>query len=161
MCGEGFVCLIRPNCDQLNARCARITGNMDCAVAQRLGRLFLRQEIRHVPFRNDQTGNFAMPAIDGAQGFARAICVGRENHPRRIRHFTQQGFRQSWILVGLFILGVFPCVRCGNERNADPARLLAEFLLPPGEDDFLAQSAEHLHRKGFIADREVQASLIA
>ncbi|MCY1524750.1 hypothetical protein D9M68_596980 [compost metagenome] len=37
---------------------------------------------------------------------------------------------------------------------------MPELFLAAGEDDFLAQQAQHLHSEGFIADDEVQAGLV-
>lgn len=47
-----------------------------------------------------------------------------------------------------------------DQRNRDPARRLAELLLPAREDDLLAQHAQHLDREGFVDD-QIQPTLVA
>src|SRR6516164_7193504 len=47
------------------------------------------------------------------------------------------------------------------QRDADPAWRTAEFSLMPCENDFLAQRAQHLDSKGFVADREIDTAFVA
>ena len=102
-----------------------------------------------------------MSAIDDAQGLRSAACVDRKDHTGSLRHFTKQGFGQGRILMGLLILGILPGMRGCNQRDADPARRLTKLFLVAGKDDLLAQRAQHLHRKGFIADGKIEPALVS
>ena len=102
-----------------------------------------------------------MGAVGGTQRGSRAVRIDWEQHTRGVGHLAQQRLGQGRVLVRLLVLAVLPGVRGGHRDNRQPPLRTARLRLVAGEQDLLAQRAEHLDGEGFIGDQEVDTALVA
>src|SRR5581483_10614860 len=161
---QGLQCLLQligTNRNELNVGMFWRAGDRHPTLLDAFDRLRAVEDHRHRPLWGDEATDLCVLGIDASQRFNGAIGIDRKQDARYVRHFAEQGLADCRVLVRLLVLAVFPGVRGDEERYADPARRTTQFLLVPGEDDLLPQRAQHLDGKGFIADSEIDLTLIA
>ena len=71
-------------------------------------------------FRHYKNGDLPLAAVDLQQRLYCAVRIHRKQDRCHVMHFRQPGFAQGGVLVGLFILAVFPGMGAQQYRHADP-----------------------------------------